>query len=321
MEDADLDEAATLAAAGSYKNSGQRCTAVKRMLVHEAVADALRRAAARADAGLDATATRWIPTIDMGTVIDEAAAKSFEARVERRGRAAARGCCTATCAAARSTRRRCSTTSRPTCRWCKYETFGPVSPVIRFRDIDDAIRDRQRRPPTACRRRSAPTGSTTSRASSPSSTSARVNVREVPGLPARADAVRRHQGLRPGLQGRRAGGDEELHQHQDVLAAMVSDAPRDDERSAPPGDLAAEGDVNLSPLRRAFGGRARARAPRARCSTPTRERVPAPVAVDALLQRARCRARASGSTDVEGRRVHGLPRQQRPPGRLPAIRT
>jgi aldehyde dehydrogenase (NAD+) len=40
MEDADLDEAASLAAAGSYKNSGQRCTAVKRILVHEKVADA-----------------------------------------------------------------------------------------------------------------------------------------------------------------------------------------------------------------------------------------------------------------------------------------
>src|SRR5207244_11164648 len=39
MEDADLAEAATLAAAGSYKNSGQRCTAVKRMIVQETVAD------------------------------------------------------------------------------------------------------------------------------------------------------------------------------------------------------------------------------------------------------------------------------------------
>src|SRR6478609_4017124 len=39
MEDADVEEAATLATAGSYKNSGQRCTAIKRMLVHEAVAD------------------------------------------------------------------------------------------------------------------------------------------------------------------------------------------------------------------------------------------------------------------------------------------
>src|SRR5262249_25517012 len=39
MEDADIEEAATLAAAGSYRNSGQRCTAVKRMLVQESVAD------------------------------------------------------------------------------------------------------------------------------------------------------------------------------------------------------------------------------------------------------------------------------------------
>src|SRR5258708_20452791 len=39
LHDADLEEAATLAANGSYKNSGQRCTAVKRMLVQESVAD------------------------------------------------------------------------------------------------------------------------------------------------------------------------------------------------------------------------------------------------------------------------------------------
>ena len=40
MEDADPAKAAALAAAGSYKNSGQRCTAVKRILVHEKIADA-----------------------------------------------------------------------------------------------------------------------------------------------------------------------------------------------------------------------------------------------------------------------------------------
>ena len=60
MEDADLDEAAALAASGSYKNSGQRCTAVKRMLVHENVADRVRRAAGREDARPGATATRSI---------------------------------------------------------------------------------------------------------------------------------------------------------------------------------------------------------------------------------------------------------------------
>src|ERR1700737_592766 len=39
MEDAELDKAAELAVAGATKNSGQRCTAVKRILVVEKIAD------------------------------------------------------------------------------------------------------------------------------------------------------------------------------------------------------------------------------------------------------------------------------------------
>ncbi|HEY0822256.1 MAG TPA: phosphonoacetaldehyde dehydrogenase, partial [Ramlibacter sp.] len=80
MEDADLEEAATLAVQGSYKNSGQRCTAVKRMLVHEQVAGRFTE--------LVVEKTRaWKhgdpmdPASDMGTVIDEPAAKLFESRV------------------------------------------------------------------------------------------------------------------------------------------------------------------------------------------------------------------------------------------------
>src|SRR6266581_672936 len=80
MEDADLDEAATLAATGSYKNSGQRCTAIKRMIVHDAVADRFvellleKTRAVKYGDPMD-------PTIDMGTVIDEAAARAFEGKV------------------------------------------------------------------------------------------------------------------------------------------------------------------------------------------------------------------------------------------------
>ncbi|MES2692393.1 MAG: aldehyde dehydrogenase family protein, partial [Verrucomicrobiota bacterium] len=37
LEDADLDLAAKLACEGSFRNSGQRCTAVRRLLVHESV--------------------------------------------------------------------------------------------------------------------------------------------------------------------------------------------------------------------------------------------------------------------------------------------
>ena len=70
------EEAATLASQGSYKNSGQRCTAVKRMLVHEKVADDFVEL-------LVAKTKAWSygdPTdksLDMGTVIDEAAFKKL----------------------------------------------------------------------------------------------------------------------------------------------------------------------------------------------------------------------------------------------------
>src|SRR6187399_2096776 len=80
MEDADLEEAATLAAGGSYKNSGQRCTAVKRILVQESIA-------AKFVDLLVAKTQAWSygdpmdGKVEMGTVIDEEAAKLFEARV------------------------------------------------------------------------------------------------------------------------------------------------------------------------------------------------------------------------------------------------
>jgi len=138
MEDADLDEAATLAANGSYKNSGQRCTAVKRILVHEAVAAdftdlllAKTRAWTYGDP-MDAT-------LDMGTVIDETAAKSFEATVnDAIGRGARLLCGNVRRGALYSPTLLDRVT--PDMPVVKYETFGPVSPVIRFTDIDDAIR-------------------------------------------------------------------------------------------------------------------------------------------------------------------------------------
>jgi phosphonoacetaldehyde dehydrogenase len=138
MEDADLDEAATLAATGSYKNSGQRCTAVKRMLVHEDIADAfVERLLARTRAWTYGDPAD--PAVDMGTVIDEAAATAFEAKVRA---AMAQG------ARLLYGNRREGALYSPTVLdhvlpqmdVVRTETFGPVSPVIRFKDIDDAIR-------------------------------------------------------------------------------------------------------------------------------------------------------------------------------------
>ena len=80
LEDADLDEASTLAVQGSYKNSGQRCTAVKRLLVQESVADDFaQRVLEKTRAWKHGDPSDR--SMDMGTVIDEAAAMLFERRV------------------------------------------------------------------------------------------------------------------------------------------------------------------------------------------------------------------------------------------------
>jgi len=137
MEDADVEEAATLAAAGSYKNSGQRCTAVKRMLVHERVADefveklvAKTRAVKFGDP-LD-------PSVDMGTVIDEPAARDFEARVND---AVAQGAQLLVGNVRRGALYSPTVIDRvrPEMNVVRTETFGPVSPVIRFGSIEEAI--------------------------------------------------------------------------------------------------------------------------------------------------------------------------------------
>ena len=138
MEDADVEEAAGLAAAGSYKNSGQRCTAIKRMLVHEAVADDfVERLLAKTRAW--SYGDPMDPALDMGTVIDEPAAQSFEAIVND---AVSRGA-----KLLHGNVRRGALYSptlvdgvTPDLPLVKYETFGPVSPVIRFNGIDEAIR-------------------------------------------------------------------------------------------------------------------------------------------------------------------------------------
>lgn len=138
MEDADVEEAATLAASGSYKNSGQRCTAVKRMLVHEKVADQFVELLVQKTKALK-YGDPMDPHTDMGTVIDEEAAIHFEKVVNE---AIADG---AKLLAGHVRRGALYAPTvldhvRPEMTVVKHETFGPVSPVIRFKDIDEAIR-------------------------------------------------------------------------------------------------------------------------------------------------------------------------------------
>ena len=80
LSESDLDKAAELAVAGATRNSGQRCTAVKRILVQERVADKFVELTL-AKAKKIKFGDPMDPETDLGTVVHEAAAKTFEARV------------------------------------------------------------------------------------------------------------------------------------------------------------------------------------------------------------------------------------------------
>jgi phosphonoacetaldehyde dehydrogenase len=139
MEDADLDKAAELAVAGATKNSGQRCTAVKRILVVEKVAEEFSRLVLQKAKKLKA-GDPMDPSTDVGTVIHEGAAKQFERRVidaVEKGAVLLHG------------NNRQGALYPPTvvdkvpydCELVHQETFGPVIPIIRVpNDIAEVIR-------------------------------------------------------------------------------------------------------------------------------------------------------------------------------------
>jgi phosphonoacetaldehyde dehydrogenase len=137
MEDADLVKAADMAVLGATKNSGQRCTAVKRILCVESVADEFA-ALVTERAKLIKYGDPMDPDTDMGTVINEKSAIMFEARVNdaiEKGAKLLYG------------NVRDGALYSPTvldhvpydCELVKEETFGPPIPIIRVKDIDEVI--------------------------------------------------------------------------------------------------------------------------------------------------------------------------------------
>ncbi|MGV2290250.1 phosphonoacetaldehyde dehydrogenase [Trinickia sp. YCB016] len=138
LQDADIERAASLAVQGSYKNSGQRCTAVKRMLVQKSIAERFTELVVEKTRAWS-YGDPFDESSQMGTVIDEPAAQLFEARVNE---AVAQG------ARLLAGNKRAGALYSPTVvdrvdpsmTLVREETFGPVSPIITFDTIDDAIR-------------------------------------------------------------------------------------------------------------------------------------------------------------------------------------
>jgi len=137
LADADPGFAAEIAIAGIFKNSGQRCTAIRRLLVHESIADQFARTLAEKTSALR-YGDPYDPATDVGTVISEATAREIETRV---GDSLARG------AKLLVGHRRSGAIYAPTVLdlvrndhpLVTSETFGPVAPLIRFATLDEAI--------------------------------------------------------------------------------------------------------------------------------------------------------------------------------------
>jgi len=137
MEDADLDTAVYLAAEGSYRNSGQRCTAVKRILVHEKIKDAfIEKFVEKSKTYICGDPAD--PKTVVGTVIDEASAIYLETVVKRAVEQGAKILLGG---------KRNGALMEPTvivdvsrnADMVMHESFGPLAPILTFKDIDDAI--------------------------------------------------------------------------------------------------------------------------------------------------------------------------------------
>lgn len=139
LSDEDLDLAAQLAVAGATKNSGQRCTAVKRILCVEKLADKFAERVVHHTAKIKA-GDPMDPETDVGTVIHEKAARQFEARVN--------GACEKGAKILHGSPRE-GALFPPTvvdhvpydCELVHEETFGPVVPIVRVpSDLDEIMR-------------------------------------------------------------------------------------------------------------------------------------------------------------------------------------
>lgn len=137
LSDADLAKAADLAVAGATKNSGQRCTAVKRILCMESVADRFV-AMVLERAKVLTYGDPMDPKVALGTVVSERAAALFERRVHM---AADQG------AKILYNPGRHGALLPPivvdhvahASELVMEETFGPVIPIIRVPNNDDEV--------------------------------------------------------------------------------------------------------------------------------------------------------------------------------------
>ena len=174
LRDADLERAARLAVAGATENSGQRCTAVKR-ISRTRVADELVERIAEAARAL-AVGDPFEEATEVGTVIDEQAAADWSSAAWTDAVAAGAHCSSGGEPAARRSCRPCSTPCAPT----RARARGDVrarDAGHRVRGLDEAIAvangTRTGSPPASSRTTSQRSSAASASCAAAASTSAR----------------------------------------------------------------------------------------------------------------------------------------------------
>lgn len=137
LEDADLDLAVRIAVDGAFSNSGQRCTSIKRLLVHEAVAEKFVEEFTEATQRLR-FGDPLDPCSEVGCLIDEPAAIRVESRIKTAVRDGAVLCCGGKRVGALIEPAVLDRMS-PCSELVVLETFGPTAPIIRIRGESEAI--------------------------------------------------------------------------------------------------------------------------------------------------------------------------------------
>jgi len=137
LKDADMETAVYLAAEGSFRNSGQRCTAVKRILVEQPILEEFTRRLVEKAREYRA-GDPFDPETRVGTVIDEAAAISLETVVKKAVAAGAKVLLGGERKGALLPPTVIANVPRDA-EMVVCESFGPLAPILAVRDLDDAI--------------------------------------------------------------------------------------------------------------------------------------------------------------------------------------
>ncbi len=137
LEDADLDQAVDAAAFGAFMNQGQICMSTERFIVHEKVADVFAEKLAAKAKALPAGDPRG--NVVLGSLVDLKSAKRMDALIAdalaKGGKVLAGGTREGSVVEATII-----DGVTPQMDIYSQESFGPVKPIIRVKDAEEAIR-------------------------------------------------------------------------------------------------------------------------------------------------------------------------------------